>query len=704
VTLTGQGDAQLLASLAVNGDYFRVLGAQAVRGRLPGPDDARPGASPVAVLSHAAWQRRFASDPNVLGRNVLLDGVGTTVVGVLPKGFAVPGWEFAELWTAATPPEEARGRGQRSFKVVARLRPGVTLAQARAEMQAISDRLARAFPDTNTGRSANVVAMHEDLFDRDFRLTSFLVFGAVGLVLLIGCANVANLLMARAATRDTELALRAALGASRVRLLRQLLTETGLLSLAGAALGLLGARWGVELMVRLLPADLPRVGEIRLDLRVAMFALGASLIAALVSGLWPAIQATRQAPSEPLREGSARTTRSRRRAHSVLVASEVALAVVLLAAAGLLVRTLGNLRHVDPGFETARGLTARLTLPAARYPESALAPFFDRLRERLEAIPGVARAGAVNYLPLAGTNSWLLVSFEGRPLPPPGQEPRVGYVVAGAHYFEALGVDLRAGRALQESDVAGAPPVAMVNETLARRYFPGESAVGKRLRRGREDRPDRPWLEIVGVVRDVRHEDIREAPRAELYLPIGQRPERGMDIVVRGASAGAVSLADVQKALADLDPSLALARPRPLRNVLENQTSSASAFASLLGAFAAAALALAVIGLYGVVALSVGQTKREIGIRLALGAPRRSVVGLVLRRWLPVAAAGLVAGLSGALGLGRLVQSVLFGVAGNDMANLASVSALLLAVTVIAAGLPALRASRVDPAAVLRVE
>ena len=704
LTLTGQGDAQLLASLSVNGDYFRVLGAHAARGRLLGVDDAKPGAPAVAVLSHAAWEKRFASDPNVLGRSVVLDGLGTTIVGVMPKGFAVPGWEFAELWTAGTPPKEARGRGQRSFKVVARLRPGVTLAQTQAEMQAISDRLARAFPDTNTGRSANVVALREDLFDRSFRLTSFLVFGAVGLVLVIGCANVANLLMARAATRDTELALRTALGASRARLLRQLLTEAGVLSLAGGALGLLSARWGVELLLRLLPPDLPRVGEIRLDWRVAAFALGASVLAALVSGLWPAIQATRQAPTEPLREGSARTTRSRRRAHGVLVASEVALAVVLLAAAGLLVRTLSNLRRVDPGFETARGLTARLTLPAVRYPDSTTAAFFERLRERLEAVPGVTRAGAVNYLPLNGTNSWVLVTVEGRPVPPKGQEPRVGYVVASAHYFDALGVGLVAGRALEATDVASATQVAVVNETLARRFFPGESAVGKRLRRGREDRPDRPWLEIVGVVRDVHHVDIRTPPRAELYLPIGQTPERGMDLVVRGATPGAVSLAAVQRALADIDPSLALARPRPLRDVLQDQTSTASAFASLLGAFAAAALALAVIGLYGVVALAVGQTTREIGIRMALGAPRWSVVALVLRRWLPVAGAGLVAGLGGALGLGRLVQSVLFGVAGNDMANLAGVSALLLAVTVIAAGLPAVRASRVDPAVVLRVE
>ncbi|HEY6931384.1 MAG TPA: ABC transporter permease, partial [Thermoanaerobaculia bacterium] len=703
-TLTGRGEPQTLQVARVSGDFFATLGGRPLFGRAVGPADDRPQASRIAVLSHGAWRRRYGADPSVLGSSLTLDGQAYSIVGIMPEDFAFPGDEGIEIWTALSPDLGNPDRGDRDYFAVARLRPGVSVAQARADLDSVSRGLAAAYPKTDAGFEVNVLRVEDDLFGKKFRVGLFLLLGAVALVLGIGCANIAQLFFARAGAREREFAVRIALGASRARIVRQLLTESAVLAAAGGAAGFLLSIWGVAGFLRLLPQGTARTPEIRLDARVFFFGLLVSAVCAAAVGLLPALHASRGRFGESLRDASPRTSGGgrRRKLQTALVASEVAIAIVLLSGAGLLVKSLWRLRDVDPGFRSEGVLTMQIDLPEREFPEDSRArAFFDPLLERLAAIPGVRAAAAVSTLPMSGNNSWTFIMAEGQPAPPQGQEPRVGRVVVSPDYFRTMNIPLLQGRPFRLADSASSPPVAIVNEELARKYWPGESAVGKRFRRGRAD-TGRPWVEIVGVSKNVRHRGVAADVRPEFFFPFAQAPERSMTIVLASA---ADSSAVAQAALGEirsLRPEQAVSNMQAMTQFVSADRSAASLMTGLLAAFALAALTLATMGLYAVVSLAVGQSTREIGIRIALGAQARDVVRLILARWMGTTGAGILAGLAGTLLLGRVLSTLLFGVRPADVAVLAGITVLLAVVAGLASYLPARRATRVDPMDALR--
>ncbi len=705
-TLTGRGEPEALPVSRVSGDFFRLAGGRALLGRTVTPTDDRSGATRVAVLSFGAWRKRFGGDARILGSALALDGQPYSVVGVMPEDFAIPGDEPIEIWTALLPDLGSPDRGDRDYFAVGRLRRGVSLAAARAELDGISHRLAVAYPASNAEFEVNVIRASDDLFGKQFRVGLFTLLAAVVLVLVIACANIAQLLLTRAGGREREFAIRTALGASRARVVRPMLAESALLAGAGGALGLLLAIWGVEGFLRLLPPGTARLPEIRLDARVFLFGFLLSAATAAAVGILPALHASRGGFSESLREASARGAAGgrRRRIQALLVTSEVALALVLLSGAGLLVKSLSRLRQVDPGFRAAGVVTMQVDLPERDYPEEAKArDFYDPLLERLAGLPGVRAAAAVSTLPMSGNNSWTFITVEGRTSDPPGHEPRVGRMIASPGYFRALGVPLIRGRSFRTSDSATAPRVAIVSEAMARRFWPGESALGKRFLRGRVG-SGRPPVEIVGIVGDVRHRGLAAEIRPEMYFPLTQTPERSMVLVLATASNPAGIVSAARREIHALRPEQAISNVQAMDQFLRNSTAGASLWTELLAAFAAAAVGLAAMGLYAVVSLGVRQSSREIGIRMALGAQGRDVVKLILRRWMKLAAAGMAAGLLATLLLGRALSSILYGVKPADAVVLAAITALLAAVALFASYVPARRATRVDPVVALRAE
>jgi putative ABC transport system permease protein len=705
-TLTGKGEPETLPVSRVGGDFFGTLAARPRIGRTVMAVDDRPEAPRVAVLSDGAWRRRYAADPRVLGSSIRLDGQLYSVIGVMPADFAFPGDEGIEVWTALGPDLGAPERGDREFFAVARLKSGVAPSQARAELDAISRGLAAAYPKSNSGFEVNVLRLEDDLFGKKFRVGLIMLLGAVALVLGIGCANIAQLLLARAGAREREFAVRVALGASRARIVRQMLTESAVLAAAGGAVGFFLSIWGVAGFLRLLPQGTARMPEVHLDLRVFLFGLAISAASAAAIGLLPALHASRGDFGDSLRDASSRSSAGgrRRRVQALLIAGEVAIAIVLLSSAGLLVKSLSALRRVDPGFRAEGVVTMQIDLPEREFPEDSRArTFFDPLLERLSAVPGVRAAAAVSTLPMSGNNSWTFVTVEGRPSPPPGQEPRVGRVVVTPDYFRAMNIPVLQGRAFQLSDSAASLPVAIVNEEFARRYWPGESPLGKRFRRGRID-SGKPWVEIVGVARNVRHRGVAVDVRPEMFFPFSQAPERSMTIVLAAAAdTSAIALA-ARREVRALRPEQAVSNVQAMTQFLAADRGSASLLTGLLAAFAFVALALATMGLYAVVSLAVGQSTREIGIRLALGAQGRDVVRLILRRWMGTTGAGILAGLALTLMLGRALTTLLFGVHPTDGPVLLGITAFLVFVAALASYLPARRATRVDPMVALRSE
>ncbi|MBV9772848.1 MAG: ABC transporter permease [Gemmatimonadetes bacterium] len=704
VNLTGDSPERVGGAVVSSG-FFRTLGVRPALGRTFLPGEDRVGGPRVVVLAHDLWRRRFGGDPGVLGRTLQLDGEGFTVVGVMPADFHPP---FQERETALWKPigfrmtaGSADERSSAYFQVVGRLRPGVTPEQAREEMRAVARRLEERYPQADRGLSARVQPLHEAVAG-DLRPALLVLLAAVGCVLLIACANVASLLLARVAARRREMAVRGALGATRVRIARQLLTEALLLSLLAGALGVLLSVWGSQLLVALSPFDLPGLVDVGTDWRVLAFALAASLGTGVLFGMIPAVHASRADLHGAIKEGARGSSGGRHvTARALLVVSEVALALVLLCGAGLLLRSFALLRRVDPGFDPAHVLAVDLVLPQSRYTTSeAQAALYRRVLDNLRAIPGVASAGATTTLPLSGDQLSSGFIVEGRETPAPGASHEAGLDMVSPDYFRTLGIALRRGRAFTDRDGAKAPSVVVVNETLARRYFPGTDPVGERIRLDGSDQPS----EIVGVAADVRHRALGTEAPPTVYVPFEQSALPFATLVVRTAADPEAFAGAARRAVLAADPHQPVSRVRSMSQVLAGSVAEQRFNLLLLGAFAAAAMTLAAIGLYGVMAYSVAQRSREIGIRMALGAAPRDAVRLVVGEGIRLALAGGVLGLVAAAAATRLLASLLYRVTPGDPWTFAAVVALLGGTALLASYLPARRATRVDPMVSLRSE
>jgi putative ABC transport system permease protein len=706
--LANGDDTERLFGANVPADIFPLLRVQPVMGRTFTREEDVPGGPAVVVISQGLWQRSFGSDPAIIGKEIKLAGKATTVVGVMPADFRFPVQnQKSEYWQpiSSAPSYIANkdNRGTRSLRVVARLKPGVTTAQAESELAAIGQRLASQYPDTNTGLSFNVTPLHEEIVG-SIRPALLVILGAVGFVLLIACANVANLLLARASARHKEIAIRTALGASRLRIIRQLLTESLLLSLLGGALGLLLAMWGVDLLIAASPTDLPRVKEIGLDAQVLGFTALVSILTGLLFGVAPALQSTRLELNESLKEGGRGSTDGlrRNRVRSLLVVSEVALSLVLLVGAGLLIRSFVYLLNLSPGFDTQGVLIADIPLSRSRYPTGEQQAAFTRQAiERTRELPGVTSVAAVNIVPLSGDGRQSSFTIEGRPVPD-GQEPDGEVTTVSPDYFRTMGIPLLKGRTFTEQDKTDSPSVVIISETLARQNFPGEEPLGKRLILDDE----KPAYEIIGVVGDVRHEGLEKETYPGYYLSFYQAPERQVNLMVR--SAPTVDPAGLQSAvrnvIKEMDQEQLVWETKTMEQLRAESVARRRFNMMLLGIFAALALLLAAVGIYGVMSYSVTQRTHEIGIRLALGAQTSDVLRMVVRQGMTLAFVGVGIGLAAAFIVTRIMSSLLFGVSPTDALTFGVVAMLLLGIALLACLIPARRATRVDPMVALRYE
>ena len=700
VNLSGGGDPERLDIGAATGNFFAVLGVKPYLGRTLRDADSAPGAPDVAVISEGLWRRRFGADPAIVGRPVTVNGRPFTVVGVMPQSFQLPAG--AAMWLALTMNEDMRNARGRWMTVVGRLKPDVTLAQAREEMKTLAADLARENPDFDTGWTSTVFPLHADLV-HDVRPALVVLMGAVALLLLVGCANVANLLLARAVGREREVAIRSALGASPGRLVRQLLAESVLLALAGGAAGLVLGAWVLQGLVAMLPAEVRLMAHVGLDPAVVAFTAGLSLASAIVFGLVPAIRQSRPALVPSLKEGGLvrGASRAHRRLKNALVVSEVALSLVLTAGTGLLLRSFWNLAHVDAGFRAEGVLTVPVDLPRAKYatPERQTA-FIRDVVDRLAHAPGVQSAGAISWAPM-GLGSATTFHVLDRPVPPRGQEPVADIRIMTPGLLRTMGVPVLAGRDLLASDTKDRPRVVLVNRTLAEDFWPGQDAIGKRVKMSWDDDPE---AEVVGVVGDVRLTSLDTAARHTLYWSQEQVPNSFMTLMVRASGRPESLIPAVRSVVAALDPELPPGRFRSLEEIVEGSLERQRFLLRLLAAFAVVAMLLAAVGVYGVMSYAVIERVPEVGVRLAVGASPGDIVRLVLRDGLALGLAGVAIGTVAAAAAAGALRSLLFEVAPRDPLSLGAVACLLLLATLTAAWLPARRASRVDPIKALRVE
>jgi putative ABC transport system permease protein len=698
LTFTGGGDAERVEGRLVTSNFFDVLGVRPLLGRTFTPADSTAGAPRTLVLSHGLWRRRFGGDSTIVGRMVTTAGSQALVIGVMPERFRPTADE--EFWEPVPIGPAVQRRGRLAM-VIARLADGVTPAQAAAEMRAIARDLEREYPDFNTGWTVDVTPLLDDVVGEAGRKLT-LALGAVALVLLIACANVGNLILVRAAARRHEMAVRTALGAARARLARLWLAECGLLTLLGVAMGLAVAWLAVRGIVTLAPPDIPRLDDVRLDARIFAFTGAVAAAVALALGLGAAVGSAPSA-ADSLRAADGRLTASvrARRFRSGLVVVQVALALVLLHGAGLLIRTLGNVQRVSPGFDPAQLATATVGLPGALYREPAQwTAFFRRATEALRAQPGVVEAGFINAMPLTGIGYATAFRALDRAEPPRGQMPVADIRVADEGYFRALRLPVLAGRALTPRD--DSLPLVMVNATLASQLWPGGSALGQRLQVHWND-PDR-FVTIVGVIRDTPSEGLDRRPRPTIYYAPEGSPASGYTLVVRSAVDPASMRGVFQRVIRQLDPSIAVRNVATMRQTVERSLAARRSPAFLLGLFAALALVIATVGLYGVLAYAVGLRTKEIGVRVALGARPTAVMWLVVRGGLALGGLGVAIGAAAALAATSALRDLLFGLEPTDLATFAGVAALLLAGSVVASWIPAWRASRVDPTEVIRAE
>ncbi|MGB7922683.1 MAG: ABC transporter permease [Pyrinomonadaceae bacterium] len=691
-----------VTAAAVSADFFTVLRSNASQGRTFLPEEEQPGRNQVVVVSHELWQRAFGGNPNLIGQSLTLDSQSYTVIGIMPAGFKF--LHGAELWVPlAWDEKEKQVRSMHDYGVIARLKPNVSLAQAQAEMSAISSRLEQQYPEENKGWGAVVIPLQEDIVG-DIRPALLVLFSAVGFVLLIACANVANLMLARGANRQKEIAIRIALGASRARIIRQLLTESVLLAVVGGLLGLLLAGWGSEMLVRLSADSLPNTSGIGIDKWAFGFTLLVSLGAGIVAGIAPALQFTKTEMSEALKQGTGRTGGSsvKQRTRKALVISEVALSLILLIGAGLMIRSFWKLQRVDPGFDTSNTLTMSLGLSSAKYPDARQqAAFFDRALEQVRALPGVVSVGATTTLPLSGNGSTQPFSIEGQPESTVAEQPTARMRYISPDYFRALGIPLRQGRFFNDQDRENGVPVVIISEAMARRFWPGQDPLGKRLTPSFHQQQG--LREVVGVVGDVKA-GLDSDASATMYVSYKQAPRPYMTIVARTASDPQKFIQPISKAIYGIDKEQALWDVMTMEQVMADSVSGRRFNMTLLIVFAALALVLATVGVYGVMNYSVTLRRRELGIRIALGARTVDVLRLVLGQGLALTLIGVGAGLVGAYGLTHLMGSLLYGVTATDSLTFISVSSVLLAVGLLASYLPARRATKVDPMIALRSE
>jgi putative ABC transport system permease protein len=707
--LTGDGEPERVFAFGVNANFFPLLGAHPALGRTFSAEEDKPGANKVVVLSHGLWQSRYGGERTIIGRDIQLNGESYTVVGVMPPDFQ---FEYPEirLWTPiAFTPEQIATRGNHYLEVVGRLKPGVTVAQANADVRAIMDRVAAAYPDDAAGVSATVVPLHEQ-FAGDVRRPFMMLLVAVAFVLLIACANIAGVLLSRAAARQREIAVRAALGASRWRIIRQLLTESLLLGGAGGALGLLLALWAFAFLQQLIPAGLRASTALTLDLPVLGFTLGVSLLAGIIFGLAPALAASRTDLNEALKQGGGRSVfgAAQRWLRSSFVVAEIALALILLVGAGLLVQTLAKLRGQYAELHLENVLTARTQLLGDRYSEQAQrVAFYDGVLQRVAHLPGVTAAGYTTAAPLLRKGGANGLTLEGHETDP-NANYNANHRQISPDYFKAIGLALRDGRPFNEQDNERTVPVTIINETMARAYWPGASPIGKRFKIGMPNGPN-PWLTIVGVVADVRQMGADEPVKAEMYIPYKQAAAFATffaprDLVVRTASDPTRLVSSVRQAVHEIDPYQPLANIRTMSEVLSRETAQRRIGMILLTSFAGLALLLAALGIYGVLAYFVVQHTPEIGVRMALGAQRGDVLRLVIGKGMRLALAGVGVGLLGAYALTRLMSSLLFEVKATDPLTFGLLALLLTLVALLACYIPARRATKVDPMVALRYE
>ena len=715
--LTGSGEPERISGASVSANFFKLMGTEPALGRGFRDDEETPGAAKVVVISNVLWQQRFASDRNVIGTSMTLDGEPYTIIGVAPEGFNFPRSKElpyfvgvgtrTDLWRPMTLGDDfvKKSRANHQLCVMAKLKEGVTRARAQSEMTAIADRLERSYPDGNQGIGVKVVPLNEQVVG-NVRPALLILQGAVALVLLIACANVANLMLSRSAARRKEIAIRTALGATRAHIVRQLLTEATLLAMAAAVIGTLLSFWGVGAMLSLSRNTLARAYEISVDARVLGFTVGIAMLTSVLFGLIPALQSSRVNLGEALKEGSRGLAGGRvsNRIRSVLVVSEVALSLVLLIGSGLMIKSLAGLLKVDPGFKADQTVTMNIALIGSKYPGAARQiSFFQEVTHRVGSLPGVQSVGLISSAPLSGGVYAGGFSIEGRAATSETDDFVADRRMISAEYFNALAIPLLKGRAFTERDDPTSPGVVVVSESWARRFLPNEDPIEKRIKLGGRD-STRPWLSIVGVAGDVRDTAIESEARPCVYIPYPQFPSSGMTLVVRTAVDPTQLIPAIRDEVWAVDKDQPVTDVKTMGEYVADSVSPRRSNAMLLTFFAAVALVLAAVGIYGVIAYSVSQRTQEIGIRLALGARRSDIIRLVVGNGLVLVLTGIVIGLAGAMALTRVLTSLLYGVSATDPVIFAGVSLGLVAVTLLASYIPARRAARVDPMIALRSE
>jgi putative ABC transport system permease protein len=679
----------------VTSGFFAVLGTQPVLGRTFVPEEDKPGTTSVAIISHGLWKRRFGSDPAIVGKQVQISARPITIIGVMPSGFEFP--EQTQVWVTSGVELSEEPRDNRAWSAIARLNTGIDLKQAQTRISAINAQLAKQFHETNKGWDATLWILHERLV-QEVKPSLLALLGAVGFVLLIACANVANLLLARSATRQKEIAIRAAMGASRNRVLRQMLTESVLLSAVGGFAGLLLSFWLTDLLMSMLPEGAPRLDQVRIDFRVLTFAFGVSALTGILFGIVPALQASKLDITSALKEGG-RSAEGHRRtsARSLLLIGEVALSLVLLVGAGLLIKSFLRLQEVRPGFNAHNVLIANVALPGAKYKDQQFVEFFRQLKERLEVVPGVQAVGGAVNLPLGASGYGIGRSFipEGRPLSVDEAVDSMFSTITG-DYFRAFQIPMLAGRTFELRDNAEAPKVVVINETTAKRDFGSPSAaIGKRLTVWRDEKFMR---EIVGVVGDTKTGSLTGESGRQIYVPHAQDIQWNfMALVIRTAGDAAAFAPALRREVQALDKDQPVYNVRTMDDVVMNSLGTRRVSMQLFAVFACAALLLAAIGIYGVMAYSVTQRTQEIGLRMALGAQTSDVLGLVIRQGMTLTVIGVIVGLAGAFALTRVIGNLLYGVTATDPATFVAIPLVLLFVALLACYLPARRAARLDP-------
>jgi predicted permease len=719
--LTSKGEPERVGTIRVSSNLLPMLGQAAAVGRIFAPNEDSPGRPATAVLSYGMWLRHFGADPKMIGKSVTLNGVPYEVVGIMPRAFSLPrevlptldGAEQADiLLPLPLPLDAAQNRDHEDYNIMGKLRPGVSIAQAQAEMDTITARLRHDYPQTyppNGGLTFGIVPLLEQVVG-DARPTLFVLLGAVGFVLVIACANVANLLLARAVARQKEIAIRTALGASRLRIVRQVLTESMLLSLSGGACGVLLAFWSLHWIHVFGPKSVPRINDIGIDRVALVFTFVLSVFSGAVFGLVPALRVSRfdlHATLKDSNRGTAGASAVWGRGHNMrrmLVISELALCVMLLIGAGLLIRSFVYLENVSPGFNPNHLLTLELTMSGPKYDDpKAVVAAYRQLWSRLESLPGVTASGAVTSLPLSQMFAWGPITVEGR-VPPPGENfINADQRVVGGHYFEAMEIPLRSGRFFNEHDTPASPKVVVIDEYMAQQLWPNQDPIGRRIHYGGITDKD-PWETVVGVVGRVKQYTLDSDSRIALYLPQTQYPTRAMNVVLRSAADPAALAPAVKQQIHELDSDLPLYNIRTMNQRLDESLAQRRFAMLLLTLFAGVALALAVIGTYGVMSYLVNQGTREIGIRIAMGATHRAIERLIVWKGLALALCGVAIGTTGAFAVSRLMRSLLFGVTPFDPFTFVAISLLLTLVTLLASYIPARRVAQIDPIVALRDE